>query len=300
MHAAQSYGLVDNDLPPQTEHTTGFPFETTIWHALEQAGVDHRYYYVDVPVSALWGEPGLQIASPVEEYYARCATGTLPNVSFVDPYFAGSVGEGPGASGDEHPHGDVRMGQAYMADVVHAFMESPQYERGALFVVYDEWGGFYDHVVPKRVPDIRNDKDVAKDYGLMGFRIPALVASPYARTGHVSHSTFGFESILKLIRYRFGLKPLTRRDAYATNIGYALDFQGKPRLERPTLPTPDHVVSQPCAIGGSAEARASEHDLVDMVTSGYLDSLGFDYRPMTTSRAFRSPSRLEQAFLPAS
>ncbi|MCW2991439.1 MAG: Phospholipase [Solirubrobacterales bacterium] len=300
MHAAQSYGQIDNNLPPQTEHTTGFPFETTIWHALEQAGVDHRYYYVDVPVAALWGEPGLAISSPVEEYYARCLSGTLPSVSFVDPYFAGSVGEGPGASGDEHPHGDVRMGQAYMADVVHAFMESPQFERGALFVVYDEWGGFYDHVVPKRVPDIRNDADIDKDYGLMGFRIPALAVSPYVKRGHVAHSTFGFESILKMIRYRFGLPPLTRRDAYATNIGYAFDWEGKPRLELPKLPTPAHVVGQPCAIGGSADARASEHDLVDMVTSGYLDRLGFDYRAMTPARAFREPSRVVQAFLPAS
>ena len=72
--------------------------------------------------------------------------GTLPHVSFVDPYFAGSVGEGPGLSGDEHPHGDVRTGQAFMADVAHAFMESPQCKRGALFIVYDEWGGFFDHV----------------------------------------------------------------------------------------------------------------------------------------------------------
>jgi phospholipase C len=299
MHAAQSYGLIDNDLPPQTQYTTGYPWETTIWHALERAGVSHRYFFVDVPVSALWGVPGLSISSPVAEYYARCATGTLPHVSIVDPYFAGSEGEGPGASGDEHPHGDVRMGQAYMADVVHAFMESPQFERGALFIVYDEWGGFYDHVVPKRVPDIRNDPDIDKDYGLMGFRIPALVVSPWVRRNHVHHSTFGFESILKMIRYRFGLPPLTRRDAYATNIARAFDFEHKPRLKLPDLPRPEHVVSVPCAIGGTAEARGKEHDLVDMVSSGYLDSLGFDYRPMDPSRAFREPSKVTGAFVPS-
>jgi phospholipase C len=297
MHAAQSYGLRDNDLPPQTDMTTGFPWETTIWNALANAGVSHRYFYVDVPVTALWGAPGLSVAGPVSEYYTRCATGTLPNVSFVDPYFAGSVGEGPGASGDEHPHGDVRMGQAYMADVVHAFMESPQFERGALFIVYDEWGGFYDHVVPKRVPDPRNASDINDDYGLMGFRIPALVVSPYAKQGRVHHSTLGFESILKMIEYRFGLKPLNRRDAYATNIGRAFDWVSKPRLEPAELPTPEHVVSQPCAIGGSAEARASEHDLTKLVTSGYLDRLGFDYRPMSVHEAFRMPDTLTRAFV---
>jgi phospholipase C len=299
MHSAQSYGLIDNSLPPQTSYTTGFPWETTIWHALQAKGVSHQYFFVDVPVSALWGAQGLQISRPVADYYAACATGTLPHVSFVDPYFAGSEGEGPGASGDEHPHGDVRMGQAYMADVVHAFMASPQFKRGALFVVYDEWGGFYDHVVPKRVPDIRNSADIDKDYGLMGFRIPALAVSPYVRRGHVAHSTFGFESILSMIEYRFGLGPLTRRDAYATNIAHAFDWRSKPRLDVPSLPTPAHVVSQPCAIGGTAQARAKEHDLTDMVSTGYLDRLGFDYRPMTPAAAFREPTKVVQAFLPA-
>ncbi|MCW2968025.1 MAG: Phospholipase [Solirubrobacteraceae bacterium] len=300
MHAAQSYGQIDNNLPPQTEDTTGFPWETTIWHALERKGVSHQYFYVDVPVAALWGAPGVEIASPVADFYTQCAAGTLPHVSFVDPYFAGSEGEGPGASGDEHPHGDVRMGQAYMADVVHAFMESPQFKSGALFVVYDEWGGFYDHVVPQRVPDIRNNADINKDYGLMGFRIPALAVSPYVKRGHVAHSTFGFESILKMIEYRFGLGALTRRDAYATNIAHAFDWVGKPRLDVPKLPTPPHIVSQPCAIGGTDFARAQEHDITQLVSSGYLDRLGFDYTPMSPAAAFREPDKLVKAFLPAS
>ena len=301
MHAAQSYGQRDNELPPQTAaYKNGFPFETTIWHSLEQKGISHGYYYVDVPVSLLWGSNFSSYSSSVENYYTACQNGTLPHVSFVDPYFAGSEGEGPGASGDEHPHGDVRMGQAYMADVVHAFLESPQFKRGALFVVYDEWGGFYDHVVPKRVPDIRNNTDVNEDYGLMGFRIPSLVVSPYARRGHVHHSTFGFESILKMIEYRFGLRPLTRRDAYATNIARAFDWRSKPRLDIPDLPRPEHVVSQPCAIGGSSQARTKEHDVVDIVTSGWAEQMGFDYRPMTPQRAFREPGKVVDAFLPAS
>ena len=102
-------------------------------------------------------------------------------MSFVDPAF-GDIGVlGGGVSGDEHPHGDVRVGQAFMADVVHAFMESPQYKRGALFIVYDEWGGFFDHVRPPRVPDLRTSRDLNQDFGQMGFRIPAVLVSPYAR-----------------------------------------------------------------------------------------------------------------------
>ena len=155
MHAgAVLRQLTTTTLPPQTQYTTGFP-DTTIFAALEQGGVSNRYFFNDVPVSARCGaQPGLARSGSIAEYYARCASGTLPRVSFVDPNFAGSVGEGPGLRGDEHPHGDVRTGQAFMADVVHAFMESPQFKRGALFIVYDEWGGFFDHVAPPRVPDL--------------------------------------------------------------------------------------------------------------------------------------------------
>ena len=142
-------------------------------------------------------------------------------------------------SADEHPHGDVRLGQAYMSDVVHAFMESPQWERGAIFVVYDEWGGFFDHVRPPRVPDIRNSRKLEEDFGQMGFRIPALVLSPYARRGHVDHGTYGFESIIKFIRYRFGQKALTRRDAYARNIGYAFDWRGEAAGRAARAPRPE-------------------------------------------------------------
>jgi phospholipase C len=292
MHAAESYGQVDNALPPQTQYQTGFP-DNTIFAALDRAGVSNRYFFTDVPISALWGPPGVARAGNVAEYYTRCAAGTLPSVSYVDPNFGGSVGEGPGLSGDEHPHGDVRTGQAFMADVVHAFMESPQFARGALFIVYDEWGGFFDHVRPPRVPDIRNSADINKDYGLMGFRIPAIAVSPYVKRGSVAHSIYGFESILKMIEYRFGLKPLTRRDAYANNIARSFDFDSKPRLDVPNLPRPEHVVSVPC--GATGGQREKDHDVMDLVTSGYLDRLGFDYRPSTPATTFREPSKLLSA-----
>src|SRR3954452_25461777 len=297
MHAAQSYGLMENDLPPQTQYQTGLP-DNTIFAACRKAGISSRYFFNDVPVSALWGLPGLARSGSIAEYYARCATGTLPHVSFVDPNFAGSVGEGPGLSGDEHPHGDVRTGQAFMADVVHAFMESPQFKTGALFIVYDEWGGFFDHVRPPRVPDIRNSRDIDKDYGLMGFRIPAIAVSPYVRRGHVAHTIYGFESILKMIEYRFALKPLTRRDAYANNIARSFDWESKPRLDVPNLPRPEHVVSQACQGNPDGNAqRAKDHDLYDLYTSGYLAPLGFDFSHATPESTFREPSKVAQAYV---
>ncbi len=144
-------------------------------------------------------------------------------------------GEDQGTSGDEHPLADIRVGQAFIADVVHAFMESPQWKRGALFIVYDEWGGFFDHVVPPRVPDLRASTDLNEDFGQMGFRIPAVLVSPYARRGYVDHSIYGFESILKMIRYRYGLAAAdAARSVREQHRGYAFDWESTPTSSRPS------------------------------------------------------------------
>jgi phospholipase C len=181
-----------------------------------------------------------------------------------------------------------------MSDVVHAFMDSPQWARGALFIVYDEPGGFFDHVPPPKVPDIRESRDLAKDFGQMGFRIPAVVVSPWVKRGYVHHGFFGFESILKMIEYRYGVGPLTRRDAYAHNIARSFDFESKPRLVPPALPDAPMVVSQPCTNPKEAvAARPKPHDMSILRTSGYLDRLGVPHRPATASAMFREPTKIE-------
>jgi phospholipase C len=293
MHAATAYGRKDNTLPVDER---GLP-DTTIFAAMLAKGLTARYYFNDLPAAGLWGFAGLERSSRVEEYYARAAAGTLPNLSFVDPVFGGT---GPasvhGVRGDEHPHGDIRAGQAFMSDVAHAFMESPQWERGALFIVYDEWGGFFDHVRPPRVPDDRSSRDHAEDFGQMGMRIPAVVLSPYARRRYVDHGTYGFESILRMIEYKFGLAPLTRRDRYASNIARSFNWDRKP-ADPPELPRPAQVASPPCPGEGNASARSyPDHDLMRMYTSGYLDRLGFDYRPATATTTFRLPDTFERAY----
>ena len=131
----------------------------------------------------------------------------------------------------------------------------------------------------------------------MGFRIPAVAISPYVKRGHVDHGIYGFESILKMIEYRFGLAPLTRRDAYAHNIARSFDFESKPRLALPNLPSPSMVASAPCANGGAGKAgvadRPKPHDMTVLRTSGYLDRLGVEYRPATASGMFREPTKIE-------
>ena len=157
MHAAQSYGMTRQHAAHRDELQAGFP-DTTIFAALDAGGrLQPLLLQRRARVGAV-GRARARALGPGARSTTRAARrGTLPAVSYVDPNFGGSVGRGPRPRGDEHPHGDVRAGQAFMADVVHAFMESPQWKRGALFIVYDEWGGFFDHVRPPRVPDIRND-----------------------------------------------------------------------------------------------------------------------------------------------
>ena len=235
--SAQSGGLKTNDPPLGTP---GNQWETIFDRGLAH-GLSARYYASDLPFSAVWGPRGATWTNPISRFYTDCAAGTLPNISFVDPPF-GDGGGGDGLSADEHPLGDVRLGQAFMADVVNAFVNSPNYRRGALFVIYDEWGGFFDHVRPPRVPDVRASNNPENDFGQMGFRVPAVAVSPYARRGkkkwpwerdrygwhrnhfEVDHGRYGHESILKFISYRFGLGDLNTRMKFASNIGRSLDF----------------------------------------------------------------------------
>ena len=298
MHAAQSYGMKDNTLPFGAGKL-GFP-DTTIFAALAAKGISNRYFYTDIPVSALWGAPGIARSGQVQEYYERCASGTLPSLSFVDPAFNG---EEEGTSGDEHPHGDVRFGQAFMADVVHAFLESPQFKRGALFIVYDEWGGFFDHVRPPRVPDVRSNADVAQDFGQMGIRIPAVdglpVRAPRPRRPQHLRLRVDPEADPLPLRARPADDPRRLRPQHRA----LLRLRGEAATTTcPTCPTRSTSSPQACApgapgvnLGGTpalARERPKEHDLAALHTSGYLERLGFDYRPATPHLTFRHPSSM--------
>lgn len=122
-----------------------------------------------------------------KDYYADLKAGTLPQVSFL-------ITE---ALVSEHPPADIQMGQRKMARVINALIASSAWQRSALFLTYDEGGGFFDHVVPPRLDA----------YGL-GHRVPTLVISPYARRGYLAGQLYEHSSILKFIERRFGLPSL--------------------------------------------------------------------------------------------
>ena len=195
----------------------------TIWDLLADAGLIGRYYFSDVPTLALWGLRylvELPISNPIENFYADAAAGTLPNVAFVDPRF---LGADLGLSEDDHPHADIRNGQAFMNRIYQAVTQSPAWPRTVLVFNYDEWGGFFDHVPPPTAPIPPADQLAGND-GLRGFRVPAVIVSPFARREEVSHAVFDHTSVLRMIEWRWSLPSLTVRDASANNLAEALQF----------------------------------------------------------------------------
>ena len=121
-------------------------------------------------------------ARPVTGFYAAAARGTLPNVSWITPNFEDS----------DHPGTPISDGQAWVTGLINAVMKGPDWSSSAIFLAWDDWGGFYDHVAP---PDVD-----ASGYGL---RVPALLISPYARRGYVDHQTLSFDAYLKFIEDDF-------------------------------------------------------------------------------------------------
>jgi phospholipase C len=271
----------------------------TIWDLMIAGGLSVTYYYSDLPFIGIFGPRFLPIAKPVAQFYADAAAGNLPHLAFVDPMFLDGGG-GNGLSGDEHPHGDIRIGQAFMADVVNAFTSSPQFRRGAMFINYDEWGGFFDHVSPRFVPDDRSGSNLEDNFGVTGFRVPGVAISPYARRGHVSHMTVTHESILKLVAYRFGLGYLSKRHRYASNIGRSFDWE-HPNFDPPSLPNPAPPVTTACsaqgfsATKGGEDAAALEAEEAEGLHIGspemltYFEHFGYPTGPAKPDQIFSSP-----------
>lgn len=142
------------------------------------------------------------------QFYTDAQNGKLPQVSWIIP----------NNNLSEHPPASVATGMNYVTGLVNAVMNSPQWNSTAIFISWDDWGGFYDHVDPPKVDQ----------YGL-GIRVPGLVISPYARQGYVDHKTYSFESWLRLIEERFGVIPMTVRDNTANDMADAFDFTQQPR-----------------------------------------------------------------------
>ena len=145
----------------------------------------------------------------------------VPETQFVSDAMSGNLASvnwviAPGEY-SKHPPTSVCEGQNYTVDMINAIMQGPQWGSTAIFLMWDDFGGFYDHVPPPQI----------YTYGL-GPRVPLIVISPYALAAHVSHTVYSFESLLSFAENVFGLPPLLPSDTLANNVTDSFDFTQTP------------------------------------------------------------------------
>jgi phospholipase C len=212
----------------------------TIFDRFAARRIPAAYYYGNFAFLLLY-QRYTAISHPWSVFFKQCRTGKLPAFSFIDPsYTFTDSGPASGNQGnDDHPHADIRAGEYFLSQIYDAVVRSPAWPRTLLVITFDEWGGFFDHVSPPAAtgpsPDLQQ----------RGFRVPTLLISPFARRGHVAHGVYDHTSILKLVEWRWGLEPLTERDATANNLAAALDFSHR-NLRAPRIAAPKVTLGAPC------------------------------------------------------
>jgi phospholipase C len=212
----------------------------TIFDRLAAKKVSAGYYYGNFSFLLLY-QKHKEISHKHATFFTQCKTGKLPSFSYVDPNWTfHDSGPSSGNEGnDDHPHADIRAGEYFLSRIYDAVTRSPAWPRTLLVITFDEWGGFFDHVSPPAANDVK------PEYEQRGFRIPCLLISPFARRGKVAHGVYDHTSVLKLAEWRWGLEPLSERDAQAANLAAALDFSRR-NLSAPRLSVPRLDVGAAC------------------------------------------------------
>jgi len=222
--------LVPNGSNLKEELTAGpFPCFTyaTMRDLLDARSISWKYYSPPEPYGTgeLWNAfDAIQVVRDGPEwttnvtkqptvFFTDISAGTLPAVSWIVP----------DDNNSDHP-ANHDLGPSWVASIVNAVGESKYWKSTTIVVVWDDWGGFYDHVQPP----------LRDEWGGLGFRVPMLVISPYARkgssgSGYVSHTHYEFGSILKFVENVWGLGRLGTTDVRATSIGDCFDFTQPPR-----------------------------------------------------------------------
>jgi phospholipase C len=234
--AGTSFGLTHNVFPP-TYAPDGHRYPNLLLR-LNDANVSWKVYTDDLPTPAIFVQTyaeNFQNFTSIDQFMADAAAGQLPAVTILEG--ADSWG---GDNRDEHPPADPQVGQNLTASVINALMHSPNWKRSALFITYDEDGGFYDHVVPPPAcaPDSLvdpSDDEPSVQFTQYGFRVPFLAVSPYVKRGYVSHVVTDHTGILRFVEARFNLPAMSIRDANATAPFDMFDFD-HPNFDIPDLP----------------------------------------------------------------
>jgi phospholipase C len=218
--AGETVAMID---PMGSEATRQFPcFEhQTILDLLDNNGISWRYYAPSA--GSIWTGPNAiqhlrfgpdwqNVIIPQTTVLTDIASGKLAEVTWVIP---------DGRASD-HPLSNDGSGPSWVASIVNAIGNSPYWANTAIFITWDDWGGWYDHVAPS----IHNSYEY-------GFRVPLIVVSPYAKRGYVSHVTHDFGSLLKFTEVTFKLPSLGYADALADDFSDCFDFSQTPTAFQP-------------------------------------------------------------------
>lgn len=222
------YVFVKDEHGNLSKHDSCFSFRT-VPEQLEEAGISWAYYAADPYQSgyfwnALNGIEGVfhtdlwrrgDTIRSVDRLVQDIRADRLPSVTWITPRFELS----------DHPPESTCFGHNWVTDVVNAVIEGDGWEHTALFITWDEWGGFFDHVVPPEVDDTG-----------FGFRVPMLVVSPYAKRGYVDDAEGEFSSPLKFIEDNWGLPYLTPRIERTHNFEHVFEFGRNARTDAQPLP----------------------------------------------------------------
>ncbi|MGA8533110.1 MAG: alkaline phosphatase family protein [Candidatus Tumulicola sp.] len=234
------YSTPPHDFSKPTGHEVPGPFPCftykTIANLLDDAGVSWHYYVANPIDSSLNGFAAVKAIrygpdwSKMEtntNIFNDIKNGALAQVSWVTP-------DPPDS---DHPGPDTGSGGPdWVASVVNAVGESKYWNNSAIIVMWDDWGGWYDHVPPPQLADVQTHA-----YEGLGFRIPLIIVSPYAKPHHVTHQLNELASSMTFIEKIFGLPSLGQADARANAFEDAFDFRQKPT---PFTPIPTHLKAQ--------------------------------------------------------
>lgn len=255
LHSGQSGELTTNVLP-----ASGGIDWPSIHHQLNEAGIDWSYYFQDLPFVPLFKDLDVDghIHRVHNDFWADARDGKLAPVTWIEPNFE---------LNDDHPPRHPMLGQQFMASVYAALAQSPQWNNCMFVVLYDEHGGFYDHVPPPMADDDRAELGFAQ----LGFRVPAFVAGPYIKQGYVSSVVRDHCSVLSHISKLYGLDPLTRRVAWAPDLLDFIDLErlaaGKPR---PPVAMPEIIVDEAMIDDAVRDPNPGQPELAALADAGFI------------------------------
>jgi phospholipase C len=263
--AATSQGYID-----QRASAARLANNTTIFEELQDAGISWKVYVTDPNPTLVAGSAMAQYSFsykflenfvPASQFMTDAANGTLPAVAMIEPGYQDGTDEHP-FEDVSAPGGSVQKGAQYVSGLINALMTGASWKDSVFILTYDEFGGFYDYIPPQpaQSPDDIPPIDLQPgdlcyggstnplcNFEYTGFRLPLIVVSPFTKRHYVSHTVADNTAILKFIETRFGLAPLTKRDAAQMDMAEFFDFVNAPWATPPSPPT--QIVKGPCTAG---------------------------------------------------